>query len=156
MSITATWAGERALAHQFLLVAGLGDDLEPGLGENPRDPFAQQRRVLAELGTAAARAAGNSGVIDDQQAPSHSRDSAVSQAACAFGWPKAALRLTTNLSSAGSASAVGPSRSRAGRTVEQLANPPITATGMIDGTDLKPFPSSRRPPRGLRRRGGSQ
>ena len=36
------------LAHQLLRVAGLPDDLHPGLLEQPHDPLAQQHRVLGD------------------------------------------------------------------------------------------------------------
>ena len=35
-------------AQQIVGVAGLSDDLEPGLGKQPRDPLAQQHIVLAD------------------------------------------------------------------------------------------------------------
>jgi hypothetical protein len=36
------------LAQQIVGVAGLGDDLKPGLGEQSRNPLAQQDVVLAD------------------------------------------------------------------------------------------------------------
>jgi hypothetical protein len=37
-----------ALAQQIYGVAGLSDDVQPGLGEQSRDPLAEQDVVLAE------------------------------------------------------------------------------------------------------------
>ena len=44
--MSGRWA--RDLAPQLVGVAGLADDLEPGLGEQPREPLAVQRVVLAD------------------------------------------------------------------------------------------------------------
>jgi len=41
-------AVREALAQQILGVAGLSNHIEPGLGEQPRDPFTQQHVVLAD------------------------------------------------------------------------------------------------------------
>jgi hypothetical protein len=38
----------KALAQEIVGVAGLSDDLEPGLGEQARDPLAQQHVILAD------------------------------------------------------------------------------------------------------------
>jgi hypothetical protein len=47
------------LAQQIVGVAGLGDDLEPGLGEQPRDALAQQHVVLADRQAKRSRSHGS-------------------------------------------------------------------------------------------------